>query len=303
MKVVITTTTFGLYDDSPIALLNKAGFKITLNPYKRKLAKKETASLLEDCQGLLAGTEVLDREILENATNLKVISRVGVGVDNIDFECAKQNGILVFNTPAVLTESVAELIIGLLLDCLRGISLMDREMKTGGWNKYMGRLLYGKTVGIIGLGKIGSRIAEIFKQTFKCRVVYFDTYKNTDKYEKMTLNGLFEISDIISFNSSDTKVVLDSSNIGRLKRGVVIVNASRANLIDEEAILSALKDGTVSFAAFDVFNEEPYHGKLKDLSNVILTPHIGSYAKESRVEMEREAVENLMKGFKKVGLL
>ncbi len=303
MKVSITTSSFGTYDKAPIQSLASTGCEVTLNPFHRKLTKEESVVMLRDCSGLLAGTEILDRKVFESAKNLKVISRVGVGVDNIDFDCAKEHGILVFNTPAVLTESVTELIIGLVLDCMRGISLMDREMKGGKWNKHMGRMLRGKTVGIIGLGKIGSRIAEIFKKTFHCRVIYFDTYINNSKYEKMPVDELLAVSDIISFNSSDTKVVLDSNNVGKLKKGVVIVNTSRANLIDEDVIIGALKDGTVSFAAFDVFNEEPYHGKLRDLDNVILTPHIGSYAKEARIEMERLAVENLMIGFKEAGLL
>ncbi|MDO8282174.1 MAG: phosphoglycerate dehydrogenase [Thermodesulfovibrionia bacterium] len=303
MKVLISTSSFGTYDQSQLKLLDKLGCSVVLNPYKRKLAKQEALVLLKDCAGVIAGTEVMDREVLQAADKLRVISRVGVGIDNIDLAYAKKAGILVFRTPEAVTESVAELAVGLMLDCLRGLSYSDREMRDGRWKKHMGSLLYGKTVGIIGLGRIGSRIAGILKKSFGCNVVYYDTYKKTNKFEKVALNRLFRVSDIISFNSSSTEVVLDSESVRKLKKGVIIINTSRANLIDEAAIIEALKDGTVAFAAFDVFNKEPYSGGLRELPNVVLTPHIGSYAREARIEMERQAADNLIKGFKKAGLL
>ena len=302
-KVLISTSTFGACAQSPARLLSKLGFMVVLNPFKRKLAKNETLTLLKDCCGIIAGTEVLDKEVLREAVKLKVISRIGVGVDNIDLVFAKNRGIRVFNTPEAVTESVAELAVGLILDCLRGISHSDREMKNGKWNKYMGSLLHGKTVGIVGLGRIGGRLAGILKQSFNCNVVYYDKYKNNKKFKKLHLDKLFSVSDIISFNSSSTDLILDSNSIKKLKKGVIIINTSRSNLIDEDAIAKALKDGTVSFAAFDVFSKEPYNGELRYLPNVILTPHIGSYAREARAEMEKQAVENLLKGFQKAGLL
>ena len=132
-KVLISTSTFGACAQSPARLLSKLGFMVVLNPFKRKLAKNETLTLLKDCCGIIAGTEVLDKEVLREAVKLKVISRIGVGVDNIDLVFAKNRGIRVFNTPEAVTESVAELAVGLILDCLRGISHSDREMKNGKW--------------------------------------------------------------------------------------------------------------------------------------------------------------------------
>lgn len=295
-KITISTTSFGKQNDSALKLLRKKGFKVLLNPYGRKVKPDEIVNLAKDSIGLVAGTELLKEDVLMNLPKLRVISRVGVGIDNIDLACAKKCGISVFNTPSVLTESVAELIIGMIMDCLRGITYSDRQMREGKWNKYMGSLLNGKTVGIVGLGKIGSRVARILKNTFKCRIVYFDTFKTSKKFEKLSQDKLFSISDIISFNSSSTELVLDSINVKKLKKGVIIINASRGNLIDDGVIYKALKDGTVSFAALDVYNNEPYHGKLLKLPNVVLTPHIGSYAIEARVEMEKQAVQNLLKG-------
>ena len=302
-KVVITTTTFGKVDSSSLELCRNRGCSVVLNPYQRKVLSHELVELAKDAEGLIAGTEIISKDVLLKLPHLRVISRCGTGLDNIDLEAAEKLNIEVFNTPEAVTESVAELAVGLILDCLRGISHSDREMKNGKWNKYMGSLLHGKTVGIVGLGRIGGRLAGILKQSFNCNVVYYDKYKNNKKFKKLHLDKLFSVSDIISFNSSSTDLILDSNSIKKLKKGVIIINTSRSNLIDEDAIAKALKDGTVSFAAFDVFNKEPYNGELRYLPNVILTPHIGSYAREARAEMEKQAVENLLKGFQKAGLL
>ncbi len=297
--ILISTTTFGVYDDTPLKLLKKSGVRFILNPYKRKLTKEETIKLLKGKEGLIAGTEILDKEIMDKSPQLKVISRAGVGLDNVDLEYAKDRGIVVFNTPDVLTDSVAELTVGLMLDCLRGITYLDRETRSGRWLKYTGSLLKNKTVGIVGLGKIGSRVACILKNSFACQVIFYDPYVKSKKFKKVSLDRLLQISDIISLHSSGKELILNSQKIRKLKKGVIIINTSRASLIDEEVIVRALKDNTVFFAAFDVFKEEPYNGKLREIANVVLTPHVGSYAKEARIEMEKQAVDNLIKGFKK----
>ena len=161
-KVFISTTSFGKTDPTPLEMLKSAGLEVSLNPYGRKLSREEVMELAANSEGLIAGTELLDAEVLGKLRNLKVISRCGVGRDNIDMEATKRQGIKVFNTPDSPTIAVAELTVGLMLALLRHIPRSDRDIHTGKWQKRMGNLLQGKKVGIIGLGRIGQKVVVAF---------------------------------------------------------------------------------------------------------------------------------------------
>ncbi len=305
MKTFISTSSFSEIDKGPLSLLKKEGIDYTLNPYKRKLTKNEISSFLrkDSYIGLIAGTEPLTKDVLGNAKSLKVISRVGVGLDNVDLQSARRFNIEVYNTPYVLIDSVAELTVGLILGSLRRIAFMDRKMRKGIWKKEMGLLLKGKILGIIGLGKIGKKVAQLAK-AFGAEVIFYDIKTIRDnRFRQVSLNRLLEDSDIISIHSSTKDRLITKKEISKMKEGVVLINTSRGSVIDESALYKALKSKKVGFAGLDVQNKEPYSGRLTRLDNVILTPHIGSYAKESRLRMEKEAVENLIKGFRKAGIL
>lgn len=301
-KIFISTTTFGEFSPEPIDLLKKSGFLIKLNPHGRSLLKKEIVPLVSGAEGLIAGTEALDRETLSKLPALKVISRCGVGLDNIDLKTAKDLGIKIFNTQNGPNLAVAELTVGLILSLLRKIPLMDREMRADSWKKRMGTLLCGKEVGIIGLGNIGRRVAELLKG-LGAQVSYCDPKIQKGQasfFSKVSLKELIENSDIISLHVPYTKKnhnLLCQKQLSLMKRGSFLVNTSRGGLIDEKALYSLLKKGRIAGAALDVFKEEPYRGRLKDLDNCILTPHIGSYAREIRIEMEIESAKNLIRGF------
>ena len=296
-KVAITTTSFGQYDENPLKTIQAGGHDVVLNPYGRKLKKDEIVELCKDTAGIIAGTELMDAEILEKLTDLKVISRCGTGLDNIDLSAAKRLGIKVFNTPDAPTIAVAEMTIGLILNLLRKINRMDFALRQDRWEKLMGNLLYGKNVGIIGFGRIGKKVAELLKP-FGCRIKYYDPEAETadSDIKKVELNELLEGSDIISIHVSTKEQIIGESEIKQIKKGAWMVNVSRGGAVDENALYHALKEGYLTGAAIDVFVQEPYTGQLKELGNVILTPHIGSYAKEARVKMEMDAVENLLKG-------
>lgn len=297
-KVFISTTTFAEYSREPLTLLKSKGIDYRLNPYKRKLTEEEILRILQNDSyvGLIAGTEALTGRVLENAPALKIISRVGVGLDNVDLKTAKRLKIKVYNTPDVLTEAVAELTIGLIICALRKIVSMDRKMHKRIWDKEMGLLLKGKTLGIIGFGRIGRQVAQI-ASIFGTRIIFYDVSPVKFKpFKKVSLNNLLGESDIISLHSSAKDVVISGEAISRMKEGAILVNTARSSSIDEDVLYKALMSGKISAAALDVYTEEPYAGKLTNLDNVILTPHIGSYAKEARVAMEIEAAENLIKG-------
>ena len=296
-NIFISTSSFAEYDKLPLKLLGDAGMKAQINPYKRQLIREECLLHYKDIDGLIAGTEALTAEVLQSAPKLKVVSRVGVGLDNVDIAAAKQRGIKVFNTPGGPTSAVAELTLGLILALLRHIPREDWEIRAGRWQKRMGNLLNGKKVGIIGLGNIGQKVARLV-QALGAQVCYCDPAVNTKDYKKLPLDELLAQSDIVTLHLSGGGTLLGKNELMRMKQGSCLINCARGGVVDEKALVQVLQEGRLAGAALDVFSREPYTGPLAELDNVILTPHIGSYAIESRVEMEVEAVKNLIKGLK-----
>ncbi len=215
-------------------------------------------------------------------------------------EAASLLGIKVFNTPYGPTQSVAELTVGLMLDLLRRVTAMDRDVRRGTWKKRMGNLLNGKRVGIIGFGKIGQKVAGLL-MPFGVELSYCDICACDCSLpaSAMAMDELLPWADIVTLHCSAPQscgALIRAEELSKMKKGSWLVNASRGGLIDEQALYNALKDGHLAGAALDVFDKEPYSGPLAGLDNVILTPHIGSYAKEGRIEMEIQAAENLLKG-------
>lgn len=300
MKVFISASTFAEYNQDPLIRLRKNGIIFDFNPYKRKLSEAEIAGFLKKSSyiGLLAGTEPLTKKVLEGSKSLRVISRIGVGLDNLDLKAARQLKIKVFNTPDVLTDSVAELTMGLILSCLRKITLMDRKIRQQVWRKEMGSLLRNKTLGLLGFGRIGRRVAELAK-VFGVKVIFHDEIPiNSTIGKRVSLNALLKNSDIVSVHASTKECLIGAKEIRKMKKGIILINTSRGSAISESSLLEGLKSGKIAFAGLDVFRQEPYCGALLNLDNVVLTPHIGSYAKEARIKMELAAVDNLLKGLK-----
>lgn len=301
MKVLISTSSFGKHDRAPLERLKGAGLEVSLNPYGRKLTATEVKELLVDADGLIAGVEPLTENVMRSAGCLKVISRCGVGMDSVDLEAAKQIGIKVFNSPDAVTPAVAELTIGLMLSCLRRIPQSHDIIKKGNWSKQMGYLLKGKTVGIIGFGRVGTEVGRLVR-AFGADVLYHDVADISCPADTKCagMDDLLESSDIVSLHASCAKrhcPLIGKDEIKKMKNTAVLVNTSRGEMVDEQALYDALKNGELLSAGLDVFQKEPYTGPLRELDDVVLTCHIGSYAKEARVRMEMEAAENLLKGF------
>lgn len=298
-KIAVTTSTFGEYDEKPLVALKEKGFEIGMNPYGRKLKEKEVVAFCKDAVGIIAGTETLSDASMSSMDKLEVISRCGGGIDNVDLDAADRLGIKVFNTPDAPVIAVAELTVGLMLDLLRKVSWMDRETHTGQWQKRMGNLLHGKNVGIKGFGRIGKKVSE-FLRPFGCDIAYADPFMEDGLLglKRLSLAELLGWADIITLHLSVHEKLIGEKEFKQMKKGAWLINTSRGGVIDESVLYEYLKNGNLSGAALDVFEEEPYTGPLKELDNVILTPHIGSYARESRIEMEMQAVENLLKGLR-----
>lgn len=306
VNVLITTSSFAEEDKTPLELINKKGVNPVLNPFGRTLTEDEINKLIKeyDPVGIIAGTEPITRSVISRVRSLKIISRCGVGVSNIDIQAAKEMKIDVVNTPDALTESVAELTVGLILNVLRKVSEADRKIREGKWKKLMGTLLNGKTVGIIGCGRIGTKLAG-YLQPFGCTVIGYDPLiKNHNKIKMVSLEELIKASDIISLHvplTDETKKMVNSGFISSMKAGSYLINVARGGMVDEKALFDGIKSGKLAGAALDTFDKEPYHGPLTGLENVVLTAHMGSYAKEARIKMELQAAQNLLKGLE--GLL
>ncbi|MFH2058511.1 MAG: NAD(P)-dependent oxidoreductase [Pseudomonadota bacterium] len=300
IKILLGPSQMG---DPAVKKLEENGFDVIPNPYKRKLTKAELKVLLKDVEGIIAGLEPLDKEILETST-LEVISRCGSGITNVDSDSVKKLGIHFFSTPLGPTASVAELTICSILSLLRNTHIVNKKMHDGIWEKNTGFLLSGKTVVIIGFGKIGQAVSRLL-EPFNVQLIVVDPFFDPLTYEKsvnvVDLGSALPVADIVLIHSSSEEPILKANEFELIKKGSFILNASRGNLVDETALIHALNEKKISGAWLDVFQDEPYSGPLSKFENVILTPHIASYTVEGRLNMENEAVENLIKGFKSKG--
>lgn len=304
MKVAITTSSFAQYDDEPLRLLKENNLQVVLNPHGRAITEDEAITLLEGCVAVAAGTEPLSARVLQALPDLKVISRCGVGMDSVDLEAAKKHGIVVKNTPDAPTQAVVELTLGLALDLLRQVSRMDRDLRAGVWKKRMGNLLQGKKLGLIGYGRIGRAVAQAFKP-LGVEISFFDPMIKEADCPRRELSALLAWADIISLHCSkpkDGKPVIGAGEFKFVKPGAYLINCARGGLIDESALYQNLKEGRLSGAALDVYSKEPYSGPLTELDNIILIPHVGSYARESRIRMEVETITNLIAALQELGL-
>ena len=285
-KVLITTSSFSLGNFSQAKSLHDAGISIEVNPHGRRLSEDEVAELVAtDVIAILAGLEPLTDRVLSNAKSLRVIARCGTGLDSVDLQAASRLGIDVFNTPDAPTQAVAELTIAHMLNSLRHISTTDSNMRSGKWTPTMGSLLATKTVGLIGVGRIGSAVAKL-AQAFGARVIGFDPVVSShNSVELLSLDEVLNQSDIVSLHvpiNDQTHHIVNASAISRMKPGSIVVNVSRGGLIDEPALHDALKSQHLSGAALDCFEEEPYSGPLLQVPGVHVTAHMGAYARETR---------------------
>ena len=302
-KILITPRSVTSSGGHPsLEKLKKAGFEIVFSTAGKQPTEEELLNLLPVCSGYLAGVEPISAKILESAKSLKVISRNGVGMNNVDIEAAKRLNIKVCNTPGANARGVAELTIAFVFELARRISYSDRQLKAGQWTRKSGMELKGKTLGLIGCGRIGKEVA-ILALNIGMKVVAYDAYlsdfftPSTD-FRYVSLAELAELADVISFHcsvSKDQKPMLDTLMIEKLKKGVLIINTARGELIDEGAALEGLMSEKIGGLALDVFTKEPPENMaLLQHENVVCTAHIGGFTYESIDNAMNAAVDNLL---------
>jgi len=287
MKIVIADN----MEPEVVAEITKLG-ETTVSPADLKSALADADALI-----VRSATKVTEG-LLTNAPKLKLVARAGVGLDNVDKAACEKRGVKVMNTPGASTNAVAELALGMMFAICRKIPKADAGMKGRQWLKkeLTGTELMDKTLGIVGLGRIGSSLA-LKAQALGMRIIYFDPrHAGTSIGKSVSLDGLFESSDYISLHvplTPETKGMIGVATIAKMKKNAVIVNTARGGLVDEEALYNALKEGRIGGAVLDVYPAEPYSGKLCELQNVVLTPHIAGSTKEAQARIGQELVARL----------
>jgi D-3-phosphoglycerate dehydrogenase len=309
-KLLISTSSFDIETNQILDNLQNQGFDIVLNPHGRKLKETEILEFLSNGQvvGMIAGVEPLTRNVLEAAKSLKVISRCGIGTDSVDLVAAEELGIPVHITPVAPVIAVSELTVSLILSLLRRTSEADRTLREGSWKPLMGKLLASQIVGLLGYGRVGNRVGQILK-AFGAKRIAYDIFRDDSLFaDTVCIKSLDEFisrSNVITIHvpyNQDNHHLVDRNFISKMQQGSILINTSRGGLVDEQALYEAIVSGHLAGAALDVFEEEPYSGPLRTLPQVILTPHMGSYAKEARIQMEQEATQNLFDSLVNLGL-
>jgi len=308
-KILVTDP---IHEDG-ITALKRAGFDVTQNP---NLTPDQLIKGIPEFDALIVrGRTKVTSAIINAGSKLRAVARSGVGLDNIDLEAARKKSIQIISTPAAPTTSVAELTIGLILAVLRKISFADRAMKEGRWAKseLMGRELKGKTVGVVGAaGRIGLEVARICLQGFETKVVGYDVLDLTEKARILDFRAVSKVEDLLSESDivtihvpylPSTHHLINAKTIMGMKSGSVIINPSRGDIIDGQALLEALKSGKLAGAGLDVFHMEPpkddWEKELVMLPNVVCTSHVGAQTVECQRLESTMVAEELIKALKK----
>jgi len=305
LKILITTVPFADTDKRPLELLAASGTDYSINPLSQKLKEQELADHIVDCDVIIAGTEPITDYVMERATDLKLIVRVGIGLDSVDLLAARRRGIHISYTPDAPSPAVAEMTIGLMINLLRSLHLSNNRVHQGEWFRYFGRRLSEITIGIIGMGRIGSRVIRHLTG-FNCPHILVNDIDprvelpehpgcTIDKADKVTI---YRKADLISLHvplTAQTRNLITKKELSMMKHNALIINTARGGIINEHDLFEILESGHLGGAAIDTFEEEPYIGNLSTIERCLLTAHMGSMAVDCRVRMEIEATEEAIR--------
>ena len=293
-----------------LELLEEGGVEFEVFSEDRPIGREELLEGVKDKEGLLCLlTDRVDREVMEAAPGLRVISLYAVGYDKVDLQEATRRGILVTNTPGVLTDATADLAWALLFAAARRVVEADRFFRSGKWNgwgplQFLGADITGRTLGVVGAGRIGTNFAKKAKG-FGMKVLYVHPRRNPELEEELgarrvSLEELLRESDFVSLHvplTGETRGMIGAAELSLMKPGAVLVNTSRGPVVDERALVAALREGRPAAAGLDVYENEPLPAPgLTDLPNVVCLPHIGSATVGTRTRMARMAARNLLDG-------
>ncbi|MBT9139577.1 MAG: putative 2-hydroxyacid dehydrogenase [Dehalococcoidia bacterium] len=309
MRVYISQRIFS----EALEMLRKEGITFEMNEGAR-LSKEGLIKKIQEADGLICLlSDGIDSEVLKSNPKLKVVCNVAVGYDNIDVGAATKLKIMVTNTPGVLTETTADLAFALLLSVARRIVEADKFTRRGeykGWEliqPHLGRDVYGKALGIVGMGRIGTAVAKRASRGFDMKILYYDEIRNEQAEKELgaefvEFEELLEKSDFISIHSpltEKTRHMFSTEQFKKMKKSAYLINTARGPVVNEEALVKALRDKEIKGAGLDVYEEEPkVHPELVKLDNVVLLPHIASASVETRTKMATMAAENMIAALK-----
>ncbi|MEM2926498.1 MAG: phosphoglycerate dehydrogenase [Candidatus Bathyarchaeia archaeon] len=304
-KVLITALIDEEHMPEALALLRSKA-EVRLNPYGRVLREEELIEELRDVDAVFAGGDPFTAKVITSTRNLKIIARDGVGLDRVDLEAATKAGIVVTIAPTVC-ESVADLAFGLILCVMRRILIADRGVRFQEWNlrrKFVGRDVHGATLGIIGLGRVGSGVAKR-ASGFKMRILGYDPYVKPERMRELgvepsDLDTLLRESDVVTIHTpltEETRGLIGAREIGLMKDGSYLINTARGAIVDEKALYEALRTGKLAGAGLDVLTVEPPNPEnpLLKLENVVLTPHIGNDTVEAFRRLSLQVAEDIIR--------
>ncbi len=304
MKILVTPTSFLKPENAEAkAKLEAFADEVVYNDLGRPLQADEIIERLDGVDGYVAGLDYITAEVLEKAPEpLKVISRYGAGVDRVDMDAAIKKGIKVTNTPGTNSVAVCELAFALMLCAARNVPKLHTAVEKGEWPRSQGLELYGKTLGIVGMGAIGKNLAtraKAFGMNVNAYDPYFDeAFAKENGIGRMELNDVLTTSDFISLHvplNDSTRHMIDAAKIAEMKDGAVIINTARGGIIDEQAAADAIKSGKLGGLGLDAFEQEPLiNSPLKGLDKVIFTPHTGAHTAEAVSGMGSMAVDNVI---------
>ena len=310
-KVLITTIPFGDPEPKSLEMLKNAGIDYTINPFNRKITETDLKEIISDYDGLIAGTETISKQVIDLAPKLKIIARVGVGTDGVDLNYAKNKDIKITYTPDAPGPAIAELAIGFMYSLLRSTHTANLQIRDGKWNRSIGRSFSDMTIGVIGAGRVGSKVIDLINKIGCKKLLVSDVYHNETLrehygFEWASKETVFNESDIITFHvplTADARGMVKTEQLLSMKEDVLIINTARGGIIDENDLYSVMQTGHIGGVAIDVFDQEPYTGPLINIDRCLLTPHIGSASRECRAKMELESAEDIIRFFKNEELL
>ena len=296
--MVILARSFGRASSEPLEILKKAGLSVAFKSDPEPENESVVAELIGDAEAVIVGVDRIGEKVLSSCPHLQVISKHGIGVDNIDLEAAKKRGIVVANAPGTNSESVADMAFLLILSCARHLKLVLEQIQNKKWSSpLLGSELEGKILGIVGLGRIGKGVARR-ALGFGMKVIYFDPFVEEESFTRVNLEELFQIADFITLHlplSSQTRHLVDEKLLSLMKKEAFLINTARGELVDEEALYRFLKEGRIAGAGLDVLSfEPPFESPLLTLPNVLVTPHVAAHTKEANVKMGRIAAWNVV---------
>jgi D-3-phosphoglycerate dehydrogenase len=302
-KVLVTPTSYASNDAALRTTLEAAVGEVVYNTTGRPLNAEELITLIVDVDGYIAGLDAITHDVIHAAKKLKIIARYGVGVDAVDLTTAQQQGIIVTNTPAANSASVAELAIGLMLSLVRHIPEAVYATQSGEWPRLRGALISGKTIGLYGFGSIGKLVAKLLSG-FDCRIIAHDPFPDREAANQLGVflvdkDELLSESDMLSLHCPvlpETEGMVNDRFLNKMKTGAFLINTSRGELVDENALEDALTSGHLKGAALDVFQEQPPPADhpLLVCPQVIVTPHMGAHTNEATNAMGWGALNNCL---------